>query len=100
MLSAAFAAHAADSQAGGFRNLSEKKVALVIGNSAYKFGPPLKNPVNDADDVEKALAELGFQVIATKDASLNDMDRAIYKFEEALKAAGLSFSIIQDMESR
>lgn len=92
VLSAVIAAYAADyvnTQAGGFRNMSEKKVALVIGNSAYRSVPPLKNPVNDAADVGKVLGELGFQVIVAKDASLDDMDRAIYRFEESLKGGGV-----------
>ena len=41
---------------------SEKRVALVIGNSAYDVAP-LKNPVNDARDMAQALAALGFEVI-------------------------------------
>ncbi len=28
--------------------LAEKRVALVLGNSAYQNVPPLSNPVNDA----------------------------------------------------
>lgn len=30
----------------------ERRIALVIGNSAYRTGP-LKNPVNDATDMAK-----------------------------------------------
>ncbi len=36
----------------------EKRIALVIGNSAYSSGP-LKNPVNDATDMATALQKLG-----------------------------------------
>lgn len=41
---------------------SEKRVALVIGNSAYKSSP-LKNPTNDARDMAAKLRGLGFDVI-------------------------------------
>ncbi len=41
---------------------SEKRVALVIGNSAYKSSP-LKNPTNDAHDIAFKLRGLGFDVI-------------------------------------
>lgn len=41
---------------------SEKRVALVIGNSAYK-NSPLKNPSNDSRDMAAKLRGLGFDVI-------------------------------------
>jgi hypothetical protein len=37
----------------------EKRVALIVGNSNYEFGP-LKNPVNDAALMADTLRELGF----------------------------------------
>ena len=40
----------------------EKRLALVIGNSEYIKGP-LKNPVNDAKLIAKALDSLGFEVL-------------------------------------
>ena len=40
---------------------SEKRVALVIGNSDYKSSP-LKNPVNDARLVAKTSATLGLRL--------------------------------------
>ena len=43
--------------------LAQKKIALVIGNAAYKEAP-LKNPVNDARAMAAKLRQLGFQVIA------------------------------------
>src|SRR4051812_16607055 len=39
----------------------EARYALVIGNSAYTSGP-LRNPVNDARAMAKALAGAGFHV--------------------------------------
>ncbi len=39
---------------------AEKRVALVIGNSAYKSAPRLTNPVNDATLVGGMLKKAGF----------------------------------------
>jgi uncharacterized caspase-like protein len=42
---------------------ADKRVALVIGNSAYEGEvDALKNPVNDAVEIRKTLKELGFDV--------------------------------------
>lgn len=49
----------------------ERRVALVIGNSAYRAAPALPNPVRDADAMAASLERLGFDV--TKG---NDLDRA------------------------
>ena len=60
---------------------AEKRVALVIGNSAYRNTPPLPNPRNDAAAVADALRGLGFAV-----QSGFDLDRAAT--EQALRAFG------------
>jgi uncharacterized caspase-like protein len=60
-----------------------KRVALVIGNSKYKYSP-LINPKNDADDITKALSESGFTVISLRDASLAEMRQAVRKFGDSL----------------
>ncbi len=39
---------------------AEKRVALVIGNSAYKAVPALPNPVADAKLMSDTLLSLGF----------------------------------------
>lgn len=64
---------------------SEKRVALVIGNSAYP-GARLSNPVNDAKDMASALRRLGFDVIEKTDATQKEMNRAIAQFGEKLRA--------------
>ena len=46
---------------------AEKRVALVIGNSAYKHAPALANPKNDAEGIAAALARLNFEVLAGTD---------------------------------
>ena len=42
---------------------ADKRVALVIGNSAYEHTGKLANPKNDASDMAAVLKKLGFQVI-------------------------------------
>ena len=41
-----------------------KRVALVVGNAAYKHAGELRNPRNDARDVADSLEKLGFTVIS------------------------------------
>ena len=40
----------------------QRRVALVIGNSAYAHVPELTNPRNDATDIAAALTRLGLMV--------------------------------------
>jgi len=77
------------------RNLSvapaahgEQRVALLIGNSAYKESP-LKNPVNDASDMAAALKELGFKVTLRTDASQRQMKQALREFARDIKSGGV-----------
>ncbi|MEI6205990.1 MAG: SUMF1/EgtB/PvdO family nonheme iron enzyme [Desulfuromonadales bacterium] len=60
-----------------------KRVALVIGNSAYRYTdsmPKLANPANDADDMAAALRRFGFEVVARKNLTKEEMDEAITDF--------------------
>ncbi|MBI3512683.1 MAG: caspase family protein [Proteobacteria bacterium] len=66
---------------------TEKRVALVIGNGAYKEAP-LKNPVNDARAMATALQGLGFEIIKRENASQKDMNRAIGEFATRLTGGG------------
>ena len=82
------AAFACTAQAG------ERRVALVIGNGAYKYNTVLKNPANDAADLAAALRRNGFAVTSLLDAGRVEMERAIRDFGNALKdpeAVGLFF---------
>jgi len=60
-----------------------KRLALVIGNGAYK-DVPLPNPPNDADDMEKALQDSGFTVIKRKNVTLREMHLALREFGDRL----------------
>src|SRR5437588_3540707 len=44
--------------------VAEKRVALVIGNSAYQHAVQLANPKNDSSDIAAKLQSLGFQVVS------------------------------------
>jgi uncharacterized caspase-like protein len=60
---------------------AEKRVALVIGNSAYKSVPRLANPVNDATLVADMFKKAGFDSVTTKlDVNIADMRKALREF--------------------
>ena len=63
------------------------RAALVIGNADYSFGP-LRNPVNDAEAMAKALDEAGFDVTVATDADQAAMEKAVHAFGAKLKAKG------------
>jgi formylglycine-generating enzyme required for sulfatase activity len=68
---------------------AEPRIALVIGNSNYKGDlPKLPNPANDADLMAATLKKLGFTVIETRDADLQQMTKAIRDFSNKLSGAG------------
>jgi uncharacterized caspase-like protein len=60
--------------------LAEKRVALIIGNSAYQNAPALANPVNDADDVAATMGRLGFTVVLERNLDRRGMEAAIARF--------------------
>lgn len=66
---------------------AEKRVALVIGNSAYR-NAPLANPVNDAKLMATTLRGLGFDVLESLDVDQRALKRAVTKFGDKLEAAG------------
>jgi tetratricopeptide (TPR) repeat protein len=70
-----------------------KRVALVIGNSAYRYAGELANPKNDATDISAALKAHGFQVIDGFDLNKVALDRKLRDFAGALEGAevGLFF---------
>jgi uncharacterized caspase-like protein len=67
----------------------ESRVALVVGNAAYRNVAPLKNPLNDARDMAKALRELGFDVIRVENANKQQLDRAIGEFSSKLTSGSV-----------
>jgi hypothetical protein len=67
----------------------EKRVALVIGNGAYRNISALKNPPNDAKAIAVALRSLGFEVICRVDVNKKEMRRAIQQFGDAIRGSGV-----------
>jgi formylglycine-generating enzyme required for sulfatase activity len=69
--------------------LAAKRVALVIGNSAYKHTPELNNTKNDATDMEAAFKALGFEVVKGIDLDKREMERTIRRFSRKLQKAAV-----------
>ena len=60
---------------------NERRVALLVGNGAYKQSP-LTNSVNDAVDLNASLKNLGFQTLLVQNASLATMRQKTREFAE------------------
>ena len=67
--------------------ISAQRIALVIGNAAYKDAP-LTNPVNDAKAIAKALSDSGFTVILRENADQRGILGALRDFGDKLRAGG------------
>jgi uncharacterized caspase-like protein len=63
------------------------RVALVIGNGAYRAATPLPNPPNDAAAMDRALRSVGFDVVTVRDAEYQLMSRAIREFGDRATGA-------------
>src|SRR5215471_14414522 len=64
--------------------LADKRVALVVGNSAYQNVARLPNPEKDAAAVAKLFRDAGFDtVVAVNNVTTLDFKRAIRNFEDA-----------------
>lgn len=72
---------------GGSAFAQGKRVALVIGVSAYESAPALPNPINDAVDMSAALGLAGFQIVSAFDPTYSDMQKALRDFGRALEGA-------------
>ena len=66
----------------------EPRLALVIGNSAYRESP-LRNPVNDVRAMAQRFKELGFTVLAHENATKRTMEAAIIEFGRRLAEGGV-----------
>src|SRR6185503_11851464 len=71
--------------------LAEKRVALVLGNSAYQNVAPLANPVNDSAKIASTLKEAGFDVVdSRRDLSAADTRRALRDFADRSRDADIA----------
>jgi hypothetical protein len=67
---------------------AENRLALVIGQSAYKSVPALPNPGNDARAVTQMLTDSGFEVVSAADLSQNQMREKVSEFAGKIAAKG------------
>lgn len=67
-----------------------KRVALIIGNSAYEHAPVLPNPKNDATDLMESLKRLGFTVILGLDQSKVAMEGTVRAYVRAIQDADVA----------
>jgi len=72
---------------------AEPRVALVIGNGAYRSVPELDNSRNDADDISEQLKRVGFAVIDGRDLDRSAMFAALGRFAQRVRGtdAGLIY---------
>ena len=66
------------------------KIALCIGIDDYDFASKLKNPLNDARDIQSKLCELGYKVILSENKDRVGLLRDINDFKELSKEADTS----------
>src|SRR5258705_1591610 len=67
---------------------AESRLALVIGQSAYRSVPALPNPANDARAVTQLLTDSGFEVSTAADLSQGQMRKAVSDFAGKVAAKG------------
>ncbi|MCK1406395.1 caspase family protein [Bradyrhizobium sp. 76] len=71
--------------------LADKRVALVIGNSAYKNAPRLANPVNDAGLVGGMFRNAGFDTVEIRlDLNASEMRRSLREFAARTRDADMA----------
>ena len=70
---------------------AEKRVALVLGNSAYQSVPPLPNPVNDGAVIAATLKAAGFDVVdSRRDLPAAETRRALRDFADRARDADIA----------
>lgn len=69
-------------------NGTQKRVALVIGNSAYENVTKLPNPANDARAMGQFLNTAGFEVIMATDLDHDEMIQVLQNFSAKIAERG------------
>ena len=70
---------------------AEKRVALVLGNSAYRNVAPLANPVNDSAKIAATLKDAGFDVVdSRRDLPAAETRRALRDFADRARDADIA----------
>jgi Caspase domain len=73
---------------GASQALAENRLALVIGQSAYRSVPALPNPANDARAVTQMLTDSGFEVSSASDLSQVQLREQVSEFAGKIAAKG------------
>lgn len=74
--------------AGATAAHAETRLALVIGESAYRAVPSLPNPANDARAMSKLLTESGFTVTTAADLSQKELNQKVSDFTAEIAGHG------------
>ena len=70
---------------------AEKRVALVVGNSAYQYANRLANPGNDSDAMSTSFKNAGFDVVELKqNLGVREMRRALRDFSDNVRGADIA----------
>jgi uncharacterized caspase-like protein len=73
------------------RAFAERRVALIIGNSAYQNAPILPNPERDARGIADMFQKAGYEIVTTAFNVGNlDFKSTIRKFEDAVADADIA----------
>jgi hypothetical protein len=68
--------------------MAESRLALVIGQSAYRSVPALPNPANDAKAMSQLLSDSGFEVSAASDLSQDQLRQKVSEFAGQVATRG------------
>ncbi|HLN10592.1 MAG TPA: caspase family protein [Xanthobacteraceae bacterium] len=70
---------------------ADRRVALVVGNSAYRNGAPLPNTVNDSTAIAQLFRAAGFDVVdSRRDLGSLDFKRAVREFMSETRNADVA----------
>ena len=70
--------------------LADRRVALVIGNSAYKNVSALPNPNRDAKSIAASFKSVGYNVVTATDVGIVEFRRQLRLFEETAASADIA----------
>src|SRR5215475_13320786 len=74
--------------AGSTAARAENRLALVIGESAYRAVTALPNPANDAKAMSKFLGDAGFEVTEADNVTRDEMNQTVGDFASHIAAKG------------
>jgi formylglycine-generating enzyme required for sulfatase activity len=74
----------------GAASAQDRRIALVIGNSAYRNAEELPNPRNDARAIGEALERLGFEVDTQLDLTHTGLQDALREFGYQAESADVA----------